>query len=356
LIAAAITHAGTALSSARFDRLTAALAIGVTLFAAWLSPRLPPMLPLGLGVSLRDQPAASARWLETSLPAARLLASTDDAWFLMFSVPKARFVIDGRIPFYGPEHAQRVQRALASPPHLGALIAELEVDTLVLRLAHRDHAAAHRAIRNDARFGLAVIEDDHVTYVRRDRRLYDGELLRPLRLEPSYDPGWLLDADASEQQRIRRELARLPAYSGSDGYRGWVNGLLELRPVLRADGRSGLDHSKVARESARLERASVALAVAAKGALSVPIVHAYRAIVQIERCELDAAEASLALAEREGESRDTLLPRQELSLKRGEREAVRSFVQAAAQVPALAGDPWLAALRQRIATAAPCAD
>ena len=70
--------------------------------AAWSAPRLPPYLGLGHAEDHALLPAASALWLRERAIAPRVLSAIEDAWYLMFAVPDARFLVDPRLPFYGP--------------------------------------------------------------------------------------------------------------------------------------------------------------------------------------------------------------------------------------------------------------
>jgi hypothetical protein len=340
---------GAALRAAPFRPFAAAaLSAGVLIaaVAAWSAPRLPPRAAPGLGASDVGLPAASGGWLAARAVAPRVFAAVEDSWYLMFAVPRARFVVDGRIPFYGPEHMARVRKAMAGEPALGELITRYRVDAVVVRNTFAPQRRLLADMSGRAGWALVAVEDRYALFVHGGMRLADGSRPRALALRPGYELDWLLAADAAGERAILTELARQPAHPNTRGYAGWVRAVLALKPLLRRGGSTG-NGLRPASETERavLERAQRWLALAAKGAQGVPIVHAYHALVATARCDLDTAERAFALARREGDSRETLLGAQELALRRGERAAVQAFLQRAASMPGAAADPWLAALR-----------
>jgi hypothetical protein len=342
-----------AVRSASFRSFAAAaLAAGALVAAAavWSAPRLPPFAAPGLGASDVGLPAASGSWLAAHAVAPRVFAAVEDSWYLMFAVPRARFVVDGRIPFYGPEHMARVRKAMAGEPALGALLARYRVDTVLVRHTFAPQRRLLAGMSGRAGWTLVGVEDRYALFVRAGQRLLDGSQPRALALRPGYELDWLLAADAAGERSISAELARLPAHANTRGYAAWVRAVLALKPLLRRGSSTGngLRPARDARERIVLARAQGWLDLAAKGAHGVPTVHAYHALVAAARCDLDTAERALEQARREGESRETLLGAQELALRRGQRSSVQAFLQRAASMPGAAGDPWLAALRDGV--------
>jgi hypothetical protein len=322
--------------------------------AAWASPRLPPLGGLGHGASSAELPGASGEWLAKHAVAPRVFAAIDDSWYLMFAVPQARFLIDGRIPFYGPEHVERVRRGFDSEAALSGLLQGHRVDTVLVRHAFAPQRVLFRHMYGRPGWVLVCIEDRYSLFVREDALLARDQPPRALDLRPGYEPEWLLDADAARARTIRAELAQLPQHENTRGYVAWVRALLELKPLLRPGRSNGLLPTTSAAEHAALERAQRWLARASRGADGVPVVHAYEGLVAAALCRLDVAERSLELARREGESRETLLGGQELALRRGRLPDVQAFLQRAAAMPGADGDPWLAALRAALRSPPRC--
>jgi hypothetical protein len=329
------------------------LLIGLPL-VPWGALHMPPRAGIALGQNLCGLPAASSQWLAEHLAHPRVLAAMDDAWFVLFGAPNAKVLLDGRVPFYGVEHVQRVQRAWSGEPALGELLARYRVDSVVLRHSFAAHARIHRAMRARPDFTLVAIEDEHSLFVRSTVQLRDGSHPRPLALEPGYEVDWLRRADGARAQAILHELARLPRNDNVRGYEGWVRSQLALRPLCRAGCNAGLRAPRDAAERELLRQVQGWLARSARGTEGVPAISAYLALVATDRCELDTAERALEDARREGESRDTLLVTQEIALRRGEVSSVNAFLKQAAALPGMAADPWLAALREEVGAPPRC--
>jgi hypothetical protein len=337
-----------ALPYRRFAALAAPAGLAAAVAAAWSAPRLPPYAGIGRGASYVGLPAASGAWLAAHARAPRVFAAVDDAWFLMFAAPRARFLVDGRIPFYGPEHIRRVRRGFGDERALRELLEQYRIDTVVVRHTFAPQRRLFRNMHGRAGWALVAIEDRYSLFVRADVPLTSGALPAALPLQPGYEPDWLIAADTGTRRAIHAALARLPQHENTHGYAGWVRAVLELAPLLRKGKDNGLLPARSAADRAVLERAQRLLARAAEGAEGVPIVHAYHALVAAARCDLDAAERALEHARWEGESRETLLGAQEIALRRGRVEDVRAFLQRAASVPGAASDVWLAALRDGV--------
>jgi hypothetical protein len=343
-----------ALPGRRYAAVCAAGLLALVGLVPWGAAQLPPRMGIALGQNLRGLPAASSHWLAAQLAQPRVLAAMDDAWFVLFGAPNARVVIDGRVPFYGPEHVLAVERMFGGEPALRALLERFAVNAVVLRHSFAAHARAHAAMRARDDWRLVAVEDEHSLFVRADQRLRDGSRPRALALEPGYQTDWLLRAGGEEARAILDELRRLPAHANTLGYSHWVRGMLALRELCRADCAAGLRAPADAAERALLARVQGWLARSARGTEGVPVVSAYLALVAADACALDAAEQALEDARREGESRETLLVAQEIALRRNQSEGVRAFVRQAHTLPGLADDPWLAALAQNLANPPRC--
>jgi hypothetical protein len=336
-------------------RMSLGAALGAAALAVpWAAMQLPPHLGIGHGTRLQNLPAASGQWLAEHLPQPRVLSTFEDSWFLLFAVPGARVLSDGRVPFYGPEHALRMRLAFADAAVLRRVLEEYRVDTVVVRYTFAPHRLMLQTLQALPQWTLVSLEDRYAVFVRSELRLHDGSLPHALALWPGYETTWLLDADAQAANAILAELSRLPTHDNTRGYQGWVRALLALRSQLRAGPNDGLRPPAKARERAQLQRALFWLERAAQGAEGVPTVHAYHALVATQLCLLGEAEAALAIAREEGESRETLLTAQELALPRGDRRSVQDFVARAAQLPGAEHDAWLQALQHDLLTSARC--
>ena len=273
----------------------------------------------------------------------RVLSAIEDAWYLMFAVPDARFLVDPRLPFYGPEHVAHVRFAVENPAALPMLLARFRVDTVVVHHTLQPFGPLMHAMERMPGFHLASIEDRHALFVSDRLQLRAGASAEPLALA-GYEPDWLLAADAARERAVLGLLERLPRHENNEGYRGFVRGLLAIKPLLRPGLHNGISAPRDAQQAQVLARAQGWLARAAEHAGGVQAVHAYHALVAAARCDLATAERAIALATVHGHSRETLLGAREIALRRGQQADVASFVERAQQEPGAAGDGWLAAL------------
>jgi hypothetical protein len=359
LLSAPVIAVGAAPRLAALDacKLRAAFAgalLCLALVVPWGALRLPPYAGIGHGADLSHMPAASAEWLERYLPHARLLATFEDSWFLIFAVPGARVVVDGRAPFYGPLHIQRVQRAFADPNALVTLLDDLRVDAVVVRHVLKEHRSMLQTLQQNALWVLVGLEDHYALFVRATVTLADGTRPHVLGLTPGYETAWLLGADEATARRTLAELGRLPRHHNTQGYRAWVQALLALRSQLRAGPGDGLRPPANAVERALLAQALALVVRAAQRADGVPTVHAYHALIATQICHLDEAQAALEVARQPGESRETLLTAQEIALRRGKTQEVQRFLTSARALPGAEHDAWLGALRRGVQTPPAC--
>jgi hypothetical protein len=316
--------------------------------ACWACLQLPPGSAFGFGTSTAGRPLASAAWLQRHLPNARIFAAMSDSWDLMFSLPAARFLIDGRTPLYGPTYIARVQRAFGAAPRLRELIDSSRTDAVILQPLVREQQPALLAMLARSDFWLVAIEAQHCLFIRDDVRRH--QLLAPLALRvlrPGYDAAWLL-ASKLDATAVARELSELPPHRNVDAYRDWVLGLLELRPLARAEGRAGFSAPRDRADLARLSRALPRLRATDRALAIVPSVQAYYALAAVSACRLDDATDVIERARAEGETRELLFARQELALRRGQLQAVRTFLNQAKALPGAAADPFIQALEAEL--------
>jgi hypothetical protein len=339
----------------RLPQLPAALRHGLWLaaFAAvsgsafWLSLSLPPYAALGLGQDTRTLPASTGRWLAQHKPEARVYAAMEDAWYLMFSTPSAQMLIDGRVPFYGPEHMEAMIRAWSSAGSLQRTIAQTRTDTVIVQPVLAEHQAALASMLAAKNFRMMLIENKHALFV-------SGSALPGLRaLVPGYAAEWLL-ASQTDVPAIQRELARLRPEANAAIYVAWVDALLALRPLARANGRAGFTPPSAASEQVAVQRALELLRPLRSVLEEVPSISAYHALAALLACELTEAERVLDGVREEDISREFVFARQELRLRRGQLDEVRAFIESTRGIPDAAGDPWLAALEAGLATPPSC--
>lgn len=334
----------------RVQRHASALTAG--LFALWLAVSgclaLPPQDSFGFGVSTRGRPAASAQWLGEHLPRARIFGTMSDSWDLMFSLPQARFLVDGRSTLYGPEHLQRMRRAWASPEALRELLDETRTDVVVVPQLVTETQTALRTLLSSPDFRLVLIEAEHCVFARtlsERRALLQHRSLRVLR--PNYDAAWLLAAEL-DAAAVRSELSLLPRHPNVAAYRSWVEAMLALRPLARAQGQAGLSEPSSQQQHGALLSALRGLRESDRALGIVQTVTAYRALAAVSACQLSEADAAFARARAFGEVREIALGTQELALRRGQDAAVAGFLKAAQALPQAKGDPWLAALAREL--------
>jgi hypothetical protein len=327
-------------------------------FAFWMSLQLPPHAAFGFGADTRTLPAASAAWLSRERPQARVFAAMEDGWFLMWAAPQTRQLIDGRVPFYGPDHMLAMAKAWSTEPTLQKIIAATRTDAVIVQPVIAEHQAALASMLKARDFRLVMIENKQALFVRAQsdnpaetRAAADAGFHE---LSPGYVASWLL-ARTTDVAAIRRELAGLRAEPNAGAYVAWVDALLALRPLARAEGRAGFAPPLTTSEHAGVRFALERLRPLRAIVEDVPSLSAYRALAATLACELDEAEAVLRDVREEDSSRESIFARQELALRRGDRHSVKTVLEAARALPEAANDPWLAALERALDQPNSCA-
>jgi hypothetical protein len=354
ILAAGLASLGGGVPAGKFWPTLAAATGFAAAATAWGSANLPPYEAIGHGANTLKMPAATGQWLAQHARRPRVLAAIEDSWFLMFATPGARFLIDGRIPFYGASHVRRVLAAYDRPDELSALLVHYDIDSVVLRHTYKAHQLALEAMRRRPRWLLASLEDRYALFIRDDLPLLGAERVRPLALQPGYNVDWLLNASPDAESAIRANLARLPDHENTRGYRSWVESMLALEPMLRAGASNGLRAPRNENERQRLRKVLGWLEHSARNAADVPIVHAYHGLVATALCQLETAQTAFDRASNEGESRESLLGVQEVALREGRIDDVAAFLDRAQSVPGATSDAWLLALRQDLALPPRC--
>ena len=356
LVGVGVARAVDRIEARAFGWLAGAATVALAAAAALGARSLPPRLPLGLGMSHAGLPASSAAFLSRHARAPRVLASMQDSWYLMYASPRARFVVDGRAPLYGPEHLRRVSAAFSDLASFSTLVDAFKVDVVLAGHAMREEHALGSFARTRG-FSLMLIEDQHALYVRGDALQPDGQASSPLfALQPTYALDWILQSDEGLRARMREELARLARYDGTAGYRSWVEGVLILHELRRGRGSDGFRWPRAPEDWRAYREAWPRIAHAAQVAGDVPVVSALHGYVAAVLCELDIAEVAVARAMSDRPSREPLLVQQELRLRRGEVDTVRDVVTRARSLPEGREDVWLAELATAIDVERRCPD
>lgn len=339
-------------------QVTRRVVIAVTLLAAMaagpVAAQLPPHLGFGFGHSEALLPAASGRFLHRHAPKARVLAAIDDAWYLMFAAPKAKFLVDGRVPFYGSAHVRRVSAALASKSVLMEVLEHHDVNVVVIEFAARGQQQAIMALRQDPAWRMVWIEDHHVLFARvlpewqnwLARFTLQGVL-------PAYAPDSVFDSGTS-LQAIRRDLTQLSQDRNSATFVAWMRALLLLHPLARDKTLAGLRAPQNAKERQQAAQALALLDRVTADIDYVPIVHAYHAMAALAACQTKKAKRALERARSEGDNRESLLTEIELWLRTGDIASVKRQLSRAEQMPQAATDPWLAAIRRDLTSGVRC--
>jgi hypothetical protein len=318
--------------------------VGVTAVssALWMV-QLVPALGFGFGESKRAYPWASAEIIERHVEQPRTLASIEDSWFLMFAVPSGKLLIDGRVPFYGPEMIQRVSQSFTDPGLFAEQLSEYDVNSVVIDHTRSDHIVATEHLSSREDWALAFVEDGHSLFVRRD--VSPG--LQPFEiLGAGYRAGRLLDPAVADAE-ASSEIGRLGSQLNTVSIHAWHQGLELLRPLARDGDRAGIRKHRGPDEQTRARAAYERLSVPANTYPGFTAIELYRAMAALSACDISEARAALGRAAYGGQTRGTSLVALELSLRAGEaseRAAAAAQVERLNAHPESRDDPWVAAI------------
>jgi len=322
--------------------------IGIAALASalWMM-QLVPALGFGLGESRRGYPWASAEVIERGVEHPRIVASIEDSWLLMFAAPRSQLLIDGRVPFYGPEMIQRVARSFADPGLFAELLRKYDVNTVVIDHTRSDHIMATEYLSHRNEWALDFIEDGHSLFVRRDV----SPELEPFEiLAAGYRTGRVLDPGFSDAQ-VRSEVTRLGSQLNTGAIHAWHEGLELLRPLARDGDRAGIRKHHGPEEQARAREAYERLSVPARRYPGFTTVELYRAMAASSACDLGKAKDALGRALYSGQTRGTALVGLELSLRGGDerqRSSASAELRRLLSQPQTQGDPWVTAIAEDI--------
>ncbi|MBW2685768.1 MAG: hypothetical protein JRE19_07600 [Deltaproteobacteria bacterium] len=310
--------------------------------ALWMM-QMVPALGFGFGEPKREYPWASAEVVEQAVDHPRIVASIQDSWFLMFAAPGGKLLIDGRVPYYGPEMIRRVSQSFTDPGLFSQQLAEYDVNTVVIDHTRSDHIVATEYLSSRNDWALAFVEDGHSLFVRRDA----SPGLQPFEIAgPGYRTGRLLDAGLDDIA-VSVEVARLGSQLNTASIHAWHEGLELLRPLARDGARAGIRKSRNDDEQARARAAYEQLSVAASSFPGFTSIELYRAMAALSACDISEAREALGRAVYGGQTRGTSLAALELSLRAGapsERSAAAAHVARLSARPDSRDDPWVAAI------------
>ncbi|MFZ1865994.1 MAG: hypothetical protein WAU39_17365 [Polyangiales bacterium] len=338
----------------RMDRRGVALvavAGAAAVSAAWMA-RLVPALGFGAGEDKQGYPWASAELIERKVEHPRILASIEDSWFLMFAAPSARLLIDGRVPFYGPEMIREVGQSFADPRLLAAELVKHEVNTVVIDNTRSDHVAAAEHLVHRSDWALGFVEDGHSLFVRRDA----SPTLEPFVIAgPGYRTGRLLDPRIPDSE-VEREVGRLGSQLNTAAIHAWHQGLELLRPLARDGGRAGIRMYRSASEQERARAAYRLISIPAHRYPGFTTIELYEAMAALAACDVAVARRAVGRAMYGGQTRETSLVLLEISLRAGgeqERRAAVAQLKRLRMHPESRDDPWVAAIARDLALRCP---
>ena len=326
--------------------LRRSVAVGVVLafaWAIWASPRLEPFVPFGFGEPRRGHAFAAAKVIREHVEDPRILAPIQDAWPLMFAVPGGRFLVDGRVPFYGPAFIREVTNSFSDPPALSALLQTYAVNTVVVDHTRAGQAAAVEYLSRSPDWWLGQVQDRQSLFVRPA----SAPSLVPLRIiAPGYRVGRLLDRDVSDRD-IAAETQKVGYHQNSKAIQGWIQGLRALRPLARDGARAGVRIYRTGEEREAARRAYRSLTQAAEIYPGFTSIELYRAMAAMAACDVSEARKALGRARYSGETRGTALVSIELALRTGDesqRAAAKAQVGRLLAQPGTSNDPWVGAI------------
>jgi hypothetical protein len=312
-------------------------------WAVLASPRLEPFVPIGFGEPRLGHAFAAADVINAHVEHPRILAPIQDSWPLMFAVPKARFLVDGRVPFYGPGFIQRVTNSFSDPAVLDAELEHFDVNAVVVDHTRREQAPAVQYLWRSPQWQLGQVQDRQSLFVR----LGSAPTMSPLNIiGPGYRVGRMLDRDVSDAD-VEREVQQVGGHANARAIGGWVRGLQLLRPLARDGARAGIRIRRNAEERDAARRAYRFLSQAADVYPGFTSIELYRAMAAMAACDEAQAREALGRARYAGETREASLVALELALRMGdraERHAADRRVDRLVHGAQSGRDPWVLAI------------
>jgi hypothetical protein len=270
----------------------------------------------------------------------------------MFAGPEGRFLIDGRVPFYGPEFIRKVTDSFGDPAALDALLTRFDVNTVVVDHTRADQAPAVRYLWRSPHWQLGQVQDRQSLFVR----VGAAPSMIPLEIiGPGFEVGRLLDPAVSDAD-IEREQGLVGDHPSAKAISGWIRGLRLLRPLARDGGGAGIRMAETTDEQADAQAAYGALSEAAEVYPGFTSIELYRAMAAMAACDRQQAQEALGRALYSGQTRESTLVALELALRTGgeaQRAGAEAHLQRLRGRPQGAHDPWLAAIAKDAQTRCP---
>jgi hypothetical protein len=325
-------------------RRTVALAVGLAaVWAVVVAPRLEPFVPFGFGEPRLGHAFALAEAINEHIEGPRILAPIQEAWPLMFAVPGGRFLVDGRVPFYGADFIRKVTNSFGDPDALSRLLESYDVDTVVVDHTRADQLAAVEHLWRSPHWLLGQVQDRQSLFIRRGR----APSMAPLQvIGPGYRVARLLDPEVVDSE-IEDEAQRVGHHQNSKAIQGWIQGLRSLRPMARDGARAGVRLYRTEEERSAARRGYRALSDAAEVYPGFTTIELYRAMAAMAACDELQAREALGRARYSRETRETMLVAIELDLRTGDearRAAARAQLERLLAHPGARSDPWVAAI------------
>lgn len=310
----------------------------------WTS-RLVPAFGFGLGEAHRDYPWRSAEIIDGHVEGPRILAAIPDSWMMMFAIPGARLLIDGRIPFYGPAFAAQITNGFGHPRVFFEHLSKFDVNTVVLDHTRSDHTVAIHVLQASEGWHLAFVEDGHSLFLRD----HTAPSLAPLQfVAPGYRTGLLLEPDVPEAE-LEEEISRMEAGATKGPMHGWLRGLQTLRPLARDGNRAGIRMADNEDEKTRARDAYALLTQASDVYPGFTSIELFRAMAALSACDIDKARDALGRASAARETRDTALVAIELRVRTGdevERKAALADLKELSAQKQMESHPWVLSIAQ----------
>lgn len=300
-------------------KLTSALFPAPVAAAAWAiswSPQPSPPLGFGLGEPRTNYPWVSAEVIARGVDEPRILANARDAWMLTFATPGAKFLIDGRVHFFGPEFVRFVEDSFQDEDRFAQLLRHYPVNTVVVDHTIPKHFAATNYLTASSDWHLGQVEDRHSLFVTA------SELDRVQAyhvVDAGYRVGRLLEPEVSDAE-LQTELARLGEHPSTRAIRAWTEGLRLLRPLARDGSRAGFRKYQTAIEKQRARDAYRAFTEAAEVQPEFNAIELFRGLASLSACDLELAASALQNARRGSNNRAIALASMELALRGPENE------------------------------------
>jgi hypothetical protein len=329
-----------------------ALAGAAALFSLLWTTQLVPALGFGFGEPKREYPWASADVIDRAVHDPRIVASLQDSWVLMFAAPSAKLLIDGRVPFYGPDMIRDVGRSFADPARFAEQLEGYGVNTVVIDHTRADHIPATEYLDTASHWNLVFVEDGHSLFVRTDAL----KGIAPFRvIGPGYRTGRLLDVRFTDDE-LRAEAARLDAKLNTSVMQAWHRGIELLRPLARDGARAGVRKYSNGEERRTARAAYERLSAAAERFPGFTAIELYRAMAALAACDVPQARGALGRATYAGQTRESSLVGLELSLRGGdsaERTEGKALLAQLLEAPESRTDPWVRAIAADVAVRCP---